>query len=144
MVHIFKKSKKKNSVRLWESESVSHSVVTSSLWLPTDCSPLGSSVHGIFQARILEWVAISFSEIFFLPILLKYSWHAMFSGSVVSNSVTPWTVACQAPLSMGFSRQEYWSGLPCPPPGGLSGPGIEPLSLMSPALRDRFIITSST
>ena len=38
----------------------------------------------------------------------------MFSYSVVSSSVTPWTVACQAPLSMGFSRQEYWSGLPCP------------------------------
>ena len=40
-------------------------------------------------------------------------------------SVTPWTVACQAPLSMGFSRQEYWSGLPCPPSGYLSHPGIK-------------------
>ena len=40
--------------------------------------------------------------------------------------VTPWTVACQAPLSMGFSRQEYWSGLPCPPPGDLPNPGIKP------------------
>ena len=39
---------------------------------------------------------------------------------------TLWTVACQAPLSMGFSRQEYWSGLPCPPPGDLPDPGIEP------------------
>ena len=48
--------------------------------------------------------------------------------------VTPWTVAHQAPLSMGFSRQEYWSGLPCPPPGDLPKPGIEPGSLMSPAL----------
>ena len=38
---------------------------------------------------------------------------------------TPWNVACQAPLSMGFSRQEYWSGLPCPPPGDLPNPGIE-------------------
>ena len=38
---------------------------------------------------------------------------------------TPWTVACQAPLPMGFPRQEYWSGLPCPPPGDLSDPGIE-------------------
>ena len=52
--------------------------------------------------------------------------------------VTPWTVACQAPLSMGFSRQEYWSGLPCPPPGDLPDPGIEPMSLMSPALADGF------
>ena len=48
---------------------------------------------------------------------------------------TPRTVACQAPLSMGFSRQEYWSGLPCPPPGDLPDPGIEPMSLVSPALR---------
>ena len=40
--------------------------------------------------------------------------------------MTPWTVAHQAPLSMGFSRQEYWSGLPCPPPGDLPNPGIEP------------------
>ena len=47
--------------------------------------------------------------------------------------VTPWTVACQAPLSMGFSRQEYWSGLPCPPPGDLPDPGIEPTTLMYPA-----------
>ena len=44
---------------------------------------------------------------------------------------TPWTVACQAPLSMGFSRQEYWSGLPFPSPGDLPDPGIEP---RSPAL----------
>ena len=48
------------------------------------------------------------------------------SQSVVSNSATPWTVARQAPLSMGFSRQEYWSGLPFPSPGDLPNPGIEP------------------
>ena len=46
----------------------------------------------------------------------------------------PWTVAHQAPLSLGFSRQEYWSGLPCPPPGDLPDPGTEPMSLMYPAL----------
>ena len=57
---------------------------------------------------------------------------------------TLWTVACQAPLSMGFSRQEYWSGLPCPPPGDLPNPGIEPASLMSPALAGRFLSTSVT
>ena len=45
-----------------------------------------------------------------------------------------WTIACQAPLSMGFSRQEYWSGLPCPPSGDLPDPGIKPMSLVSPAL----------
>ena len=48
------------------------------------------------------------------------------SHSVVSNSATPWTVAHQAPQSMGFSRQEYWSGLPFPSPGDLSDPGIDP------------------
>ena len=48
--------------------------------------------------------------------------------------VTPWTVAPQAPLSMGFSRQEYWRGLPCPPPGDLPDPGTEPMALISPAL----------
>ena len=57
---------------------------------------------------------------------------------------TPWTVACQAPLSMGFSRQEYWSGLPCPPPGDLPDPGIEPESLSSPALEGGFFIISVT
>ena len=55
--------------------------------------------------------------------------------SCVQLFVTPWTVACQAPLSMGFSRQEYWSGLPFPPPRDLPDPGIKPLSLVSPALQ---------
>ena len=59
--------------------------------------------------------------------------NCVLSRSVVSNSfMTPWTVARQAPLSMGFSRQEYWSGLPFPPPGDLPDPGIE---LPSPALQ---------
>ena len=52
-------------------------------------------------------------------------YHPVHAYSVMSDSATPWTVACQAPLSMGFSRQEYWSGLPCPPPGDLPNPGIE-------------------
>ena len=52
----------------------------------------------------------------------------------VQLCVTLWTGACQAPLSMGFSRQEYWSELPCPPPGNLPDAGIEPASLTSPAL----------
>ena len=53
-------------------------------------------------------------------------------------------IACQALLSMGFLRQEYWSGLPCPPPGDLPKPGIEPTSLMSPALAGKFFTTSAT
>ena len=56
----------------------------------------------------------------------------------------PWTVAHQAPLSMGFLRQEYWSGFPCPPPGDLPNPGIEPASLMSSALAGGFFTTSIT
>ena len=59
--------------------------------------------------------------------------------SVMSNYfATPWTVAHQPPLSMGLSRQEHCSGLPCPSPGGLSDPGIELVSLMSPALAGGF------
>ena len=54
---------------------------------------------------------------------------------------TPWTVAQQAPLSMGFPRQEYWNGLPFPAPGDLSNPGIKPTSLLSPTLTDRFFTT---
>ena len=58
--------------------------------------------------------------------------------------MTLWTVALQAPLSMGFPRQEYWSGLPCPSPGDLPDPGIEPMSLVSPTLAGRFFTTSTT
>ena len=58
--------------------------------------------------------------------------------------VTPLTVARQAPLSIEFPRQEYWSGLPCPLPGDVPDPGIEPMSLMSPALAGGFYTTSTT
>ena len=58
----------------------------------------------------------------------------MFSHAVVSDSATPWTVAHQVPLSMEFSRQEYWSGVPFHPPGDLPEPGIKPVSPASPAL----------
>ena len=57
--------------------------------------------------------------------------------------VTLWTVAHQAPLSMGFSSQEYWSGLPCPPPGDLPDPGIELAFLMSSALAGGFFTNSA-
>ena len=57
---------------------------------------------------------------------------------------TLWTVVCQASLSMRFSRQEYWSGLSCPPPGDLPDPGIELVTLMSPALAVGFFTTSAT
>ena len=70
---------------------------------PRDGSPPGSPVPGILQARILEWVAISFSNAWKWKVKVK-----LFSR--VQPLATPWTAAYQAPLSMGFSRQEYWSG----------------------------------
>ena len=66
----------------------------------------------------------------------------MLCRSVVSDSETPWTVACQAPLLMEFSRQEYWSGVPFPTPVDLPDPGIEPASPVSPALAGRFFTTA--
>ena len=74
---------------------------------PIDGSPPGSPIPGILQARTLEWVAISFSNAWKWKVKVK-------SLSCVRLSATPWTVAHQAPPSMGFSRQEYWSGMPSP------------------------------
>ena len=76
---------------------------------PIDGSPPGSPVPGILQARILEWVAISFSNAWRWKVKVK-------SLSRVQLLVTPWTVAHQAPPSMGFSKQEYWNGVPLPSP----------------------------
>ena len=66
---------------------------------------------------------------------------AVLSCSALFDSATPWNAACQAPLSMGFSRQEYWSGLPFPPPGDLPNPEIELTSSAPPALAGRFFTT---
>ena len=119
---------------------------------PLDCSPPGSSIHGIFQARILEWVAISFSRGSSWPrdqtwvscvscinwqILLPLLLLLLSCFSCVRLYATPWTVACQAPLSIG-------SRVPCPPSGDLPNPRIEPASLMSSALAGRFFTTSAT
>ena len=62
----------------------------------------------------------------------------------MSDFATPWTVARQAPLSMEFSWQEYWSGWLCPPPEDLPNTGIEATSLASPELPGRFLTTSAT
>ena len=80
------------------------------------------------------------------------NWHKVTSSarvhaqllSRVRLSVTPWTVACQAPLSLGFSRQENWRGLPCPPSADLPDAGMEAVFLTSPALAYRFFTTSTT
>ena len=79
----------------------------STLCNPIDSSPPGSPIPGILQARILEWVAISFSNAWRWKVKAK-------SLSRVWLWATPWTAAYQAPPSMGFSRQEYWSGVPLP------------------------------
>ena len=76
---------------------------------PIDSSPPGSSVPGILQTRTLEWAAISFSNAWKWKVKVK-------SLSRVQLLATPWTAAHQAPPSMGFSRQEYWSGVPLSSP----------------------------
>ena len=88
---------------------------------PVDCSLPGSSVHGIFQARVLEWGAIAFSR------------HKL-NSTEKSSTI----------LLVGFPRREYWSGLLCPPPGNFPNPGIKPNSLTSLALSGRFFTTSAT
>ena len=74
-----------------------------------DSSPPGSPVPGILQARTLEWVAIAFSNAWKWKVKVKSLSHAQLLA-------TPWTAAYQAPPSMGFSRQGYWSGVPLPSP----------------------------
>ena len=76
---------------------------------PIDSSPPGSSIPRILQARILEWVAISFSNAWKWKVKVK-------SLSRVQLFETPWTVAYEAPPSMGLSRQEYWQEMPLPSP----------------------------
>ena len=76
---------------------------------PRDGSPPGSPISGILQARTLEWVAISFSNAWKWKVKVK-------SLSSVRLFMTPWTAAHQAPSSIGFSRQEYWTGVPSPSP----------------------------
>ena len=79
---------------------------------PTDGSPPGSPVPGILQARALEWAAISFSNAWKWKVKVK-------SLSRVQLLLTPWTSAYQAAPSLGFSRQEYWSGVPLPSPSSM-------------------------
>ena len=81
---------------------------------PIDGSPPGSPIPGILQARTLEWVDISFSNAWKGKVKVK-------SHSRVRLLATPWTVAHQAPPSMGFSKQDYWSGVPLPSPNVLVG-----------------------
>ena len=84
---------------------------------------------------MLTLVVLEGDKIFFVCVLGCFSWVRLFVAS--------WTVAHQTRPSIGFSRQEYWSGLPCPPLGDLPDPEIEPLSLTSPELVDRFLTTNT-
>ena len=121
-----------------ESESeVTQSCLT--LSNPMDCSLSGSSIHGIFQATVLEWGAIAFSIHSSNPyqnqaLLCTKSCPTLRPYGHTTRLLYPW----------GFSRQEYWSGLPFPTPGDLPDPGIEPESLTSPALAGGFFTSSAT
>ena len=129
---------------------MSNSLRPHGLWPP------GYSVHGIHQARILEWVVILFSRGASQPRGQTCVYHisgrffsiwatrevvpmcgVLSHFSRVWLCVTLWTSAYQVSLSMGFSRKEYWSGLPCPSPGDLPDLGIEP---GSPALQARSLL----
>ena len=133
------------SKRKWVSEWVSEvAQLCPSLCDPIDCSLPGSSVHGIFQAIVLEWIAISFSRGSSQPrnrtqvsLIVDRHFTVWATREVDSfkgkeSEVTQRcptlgdSIAYQAPPSVGFSRQEYWSGLPFPSPGFLPDPGIEP------------------
>ena len=104
-----------DSIKLVESLLTSNAAAAKSLQsCPTLCDPIdgsqpGSPVPGILQARTLEWVAISFSNAWKWKVKVKWL-------SRVRLFTTPWTAAHQAPPPMGFSRQEYWSGVPLPSP----------------------------
>ena len=105
--------KMKSETTISPSNSTAAAAAAKSLQLrltlcdPIDGSPPGSPVPGILQARTLEWVAISFSSAWKWKVKVK-------SLSCVRLLATPWTAAYQAPPSLGFSRQEYWSGVPLP------------------------------
>ena len=99
---------------------------------PIDSSPPGSPVPGILQARTLEWGAISFSNAWKWKVKVK-------SFSRIRLFVTPWTAAYQAPLSMGFSRQEYWSLVPSPSPDILTATSQKTLNQNFPLILSRFL-----
>ena len=105
-----------NSVKIWHGDNLRSMLLLLlsrfsrvRLCNPIDSSPPGSPILGILQARTLEWVAISFCNVWKWKVKVK-------SLSRVRLPATPWTAAHQAPPSTGFSRQEYWSGLPLPSP----------------------------
>ena len=101
---------------------------------------IGILIHCSWECKMVQLLGKTVRQFLtklniFLACMLSHHGH-------VQLRMMLWTVARQAPLSMGFSRQIYWSGLPCPPPRDCSGPGIKPVSLMSPALAGWFFTTA--
>ena len=105
-------------------------------------SPSSLEIGDLYIPQTISWADVAFEAVFFslhfilsfppFPSLWLLSVCELSCFSHVQFFATLWTLACQASLSMVFSRQEYWNGLPCPSPGDLSDPGIEP---ESPALQ---------
>ena len=104
----------KQNWRFWDMSAATAKSLQScpTVW-PHRRQPPGSPIPGILQARTLEWVAISFSNAWKWKVKVKLL-------SRVQLFTTPWTAAYQAPPSMGFSKQEYWSGVPLPSPWDMS------------------------
>ena len=108
-------------------KTTSNSIHCPQRQLSCSCHEMQCTLVGVHtRARVRVWVCVP----------------SCFSG--VWLFAAPWTIAHQAPLSMGFSREDPWSGLPCLPPGDLPNPGIQPVSLISPALEGGFFTTSTT
>ena len=105
---------------------------------PETSSPVPETYHSSVSPQRLIWTILSLSSN--VP-FMKYM--HMWVVSPVWLFATPWTVALWIPLSMGFSKQEYWSCLPFPPPGDLANPGIKPMPPVSPTLADRIFISES-
>ena len=133
-----------------------HCLLTERWANPTGMLVLKLLSHGIRHLTLLynpkiyfthahgKWLTIFLQHLIFGKFWLFMLWSSLSCFSCVQLFVTPWTVAHQVPLSVEFSRQEYWSGLPFPPPGDLPDPGIKPMSLKSPALAGRFFTTTAT
>ena len=106
-------------------------------------------ITGLYQREVAATRTHCRAQGTLLSVMWQPGWEGVWRGecvcvlSCVQPFATRRTRACQAPLSMGCSRQEYWSGLPFPPPGSLPNPGIKPASLVSPALASRFFTAES-